>query len=58
MTVGSTVVKPGKSTSFEFPYHMGPGMGGKHYFQVKVQTNDPENPELIFHVRANSVEPK
>ncbi len=49
---------PGKSTSFTFPYHMGPGMAGPHYFQVKVTTNDPANPELVFHVRANSVEPK
>lgn len=58
MTVGSTVVGPGKSTSFTFPYHMGPGMAGPHYFQVKVKTNDPERPELVFHIRANSVEPK
>ena len=58
MTVGSTVVKPGKSTSFVFPYAMHPGMGGKHHFEVVMKTNDPQNPTLVFHVYANSIEKK
>ena len=58
MTVGSTVVKPGKQTSFNFMYHMGPGMGGPHHFQVVVATNDPESPNLVFDVLANSVDKK
>jgi hypothetical protein len=58
VTVGSTVVKPGEQTSFTFPYHMGPGMGGPHHFQVVVKTNDKANPELVFDVTANSVEAK
>gem|GEM_PF-2916293 len=58
MTVGSTVVKPGQSTSFTFPYHMGPGMGGPHHFQVKITTNDPDQKTLVFDVFANSIEPK
>ncbi len=37
---------------------MHPGMGGKHHFEVHVKTNDPSHPELVFHVRANSVEAK
>lgn len=56
MTVGSTVVKPGGSTEIEFPYQMGPGMGGKHHFEVQIKTNDPEKPELVFHVYADSVD--
>jgi len=58
VTVGSAVVKPGESTSFVFPYAMHAGMGGKHHFEVHVATNDPENPKLVFHVFANSIEPK
>lgn len=58
MTVGSTVVKPGKQTSFVFPYHMGPGMGGPHHFQVIVKTNDPANPQLTYDVFANSIDKK
>lgn len=56
--MGSTVVKPGKQTSFVFPYHMGPGMGGPHHFQVIVKTNDPEKPELVYDVFANSIDKK
>lgn len=54
--MGSTVVKPGQQTSFVFPYHMGPGMGGKHHFQVLIKTNDPANQTLTFDVLANSVD--
>lgn len=54
--MGTTVIKPGKSTDFDFPYHMGPGMGGKHRFQVIFKTNDPEHPTLTFDVYANSVD--
>lgn len=53
-----TVVKPGAQTSFPFNYHMGPGMAGKHHFQVVVKTNDPQNPEMVFEVFANSTETK
>lgn len=56
MTVGSTVVKPGQSTQFTFPYAMHEGMGGKHHFEVHIATNDPERPTLVFHIYANSVE--
>jgi hypothetical protein len=56
VTVGATVVKPGKSTSFIFPYHMGPGMAGPHHFEIHVAINDPANPDLVFQVYANSVE--
>lgn len=56
MTVGSTVVKPGGSTSLTFPYRMGPGMSGPHHFVVSVTTNDPGQPKLTFTVLANSVE--
>lgn len=58
MTVGSTVVKPGASTSIRFPYAMHPGMGGKHHFEVWIKTNDPARPKLTFHVYAFSVEKK
>ena len=58
--MGSTVVKPGKQTSFDFMYHMGPGMGGPHHFQVIVKTNDTSLPNstLVFEVYANSIEQK
>lgn len=56
MTVGTTVVRPGGSTSFTFPFVMHPGMGGKHHFEVVIRTNDPQRPTLNFHVYANSVE--
>ncbi len=52
------MVGPGASTSFVFPYHMGPGMAGPHHFQVILPTNDPATPQLVFDVYANSVEPK
>jgi hypothetical protein len=58
VTVGSTVVKPGQQTSFVFPYHMGPGMGGPHHFQVHIKTNDPAKEKLVFDVFANSVDKK
>ncbi len=32
------------------------GMGGKHHFEVYINTNDERAPVLIFHVRANSLE--
>lgn len=54
--MGSTVIRPGKSTSFTFPYVMHPGMGGKHHFEVHVKTNDPVRPTLVFHVYGNSIE--
>ena len=58
MTVGSTVVKPGESTSFVFPFAMHPGMGGPHHFVVQMKTNDPKNANIAFHVYANAVETK
>lgn len=58
MTVGSAVVKPGQATSFTFPYIMGPGMGGKHKFEVRMNTNDPAAQTLVFTIVANSVERK
>ncbi|MGE5672664.1 MAG: hypothetical protein ACM3XM_02085 [Mycobacterium leprae] len=58
MTVGTTVLKPGQSTDFDFPYHMGPGMAGKHHFEVHIKTNDPDQKELVYHVYANSIEEK
>lgn len=58
MTVGSAVVKPGKQTSFVFPFAMHAGMGGPHHFEVHIKTNDPANPNLVFHVYANAVENK
>ena len=54
--MGSTVIKPGQQTTISFPYHMGPGMGGKHHFQVLVKTNDPAAQQLVFDVYANSVD--
>jgi len=56
--MSSMVVRPGGVASFDFPFIMHPGMGGKHHFTVHVQTNDPENKELVFHVYANAVEAK
>ncbi|HEY3367203.1 MAG TPA: hypothetical protein VGK74_19275 [Symbiobacteriaceae bacterium] len=58
--MGTTVIKPGKSVSFDFPYHMGPGMGGKHRFQVIIKTNDTSLPNsaMVFEVYANSTERK
>lgn len=35
---------------------MHPGMGGKHVFEVRIKTNDPANPVLVFRVEANSIE--
>lgn len=32
------------------------GMGGKHHFEVHIGTNDPEQPTLVFHIYANSIE--
>jgi hypothetical protein len=37
---------------------MHPGMGGKHHFQITVKTNDPEHPQVVFDVRANSIDQK
>lgn len=54
--MGSTVIKPGSQTSFVFPYHMGPGMGGPHHFQVRVKTNDPATPEMVWDIYAVSVD--
>lgn len=56
MTVGSAVIQPGKSTTFLFPYAMHQGMGGKHHFEIRLQTNDPANKELVFQIYANSLE--
>ncbi|HLN60214.1 MAG TPA: hypothetical protein VK464_01590 [Symbiobacteriaceae bacterium] len=50
------MIKPGQQTTVSFPYHMGPGMGGKHHFQVLVKTNDPAAQQLVFEVYANSVD--
>lgn len=54
--MGATVIRPGSSTTLLFPYAMHPGMGGPHHFEVRVETNDPARPLLVFHVLANSVE--
>ena len=56
--MGSTVVKPGEQTTLDFPFGMGPGMGGPHHFQVILKTNDPANPTLVLDVLANAVEKK
>lgn len=37
---------------------MGPGMAGKHHFEVHIKTNDPDQKELVYHVYANSIEEK
>lgn len=54
--MGSTVLKPGESTSFVFPYGMPKGMGGPHHFEVHIGTNDPERKNLVFQVYANTIE--
>lgn len=54
--MGPTVIKPGGVSGFIFPYAMHPGMGGKHHFEVLIDTNDPSRPTLTFHVYANSLE--
>jgi hypothetical protein len=51
-------VKPGKQTSFVFPFAMHSGMGGPHHFEVHVKTNDPQQSDLVFDIRANAVETK
>ncbi|HEY6072848.1 MAG TPA: hypothetical protein VIV15_05490 [Anaerolineales bacterium] len=45
------VLQPGQSAYVESTvFMMHPGMDGKHDYAVHLQTNDPDNPDLIVHV--------
>ncbi|MGE3273069.1 MAG: hypothetical protein AB7P40_30330 [Chloroflexota bacterium] len=37
-----------------YPYHMGPGMGGPHHFEITLQTSSPETPTITLTVLAVS----
>ncbi len=54
--VGSTTLQPGETTNLTVTLHMGKGMGGKHLFEVTVNSNDPAPAGDKVDVRANFIE--
>jgi len=56
MTIGSMVLQPGESTIVQSaPFMMHEGMDGPHNFGVHLETNDPDNPEVVVNVLSNWV---
>ena len=45
-------LKPGQSTTIDYPFMMHPGMGGPHHFKVTILTDDPRTPRVTLDVRA------
>ena len=37
-----------------YRYIMHPGMGGPHHFEITLQTDSPETPTVIVHLKAVS----
>jgi len=54
--VGATTLQPGETTNLTVSMHMGKGMGGKHLFEVTVNSNDPAPAVNKVAVRANFTE--
>jgi hypothetical protein len=46
------VMKPGESTTIDYPFLMHPGMGGPHHFKVTIHTDSPQKPAITLDVRA------
>jgi hypothetical protein len=54
LTVGSTVIKPGQTTTVSSSvFMMHAGMDGRHNFAVHLKTNDPVNPDFVVNVLSN-----
>jgi hypothetical protein len=47
------VLGPGKSTTLALEFTMPEGMGGKHNFLLRLQSNDPKHPEIRLTVLSN-----
>jgi hypothetical protein len=45
-------LKPGESTSVKFSTAMHAGMDGPHLFEVRITTNHPKVPVVMYTVRA------
>jgi hypothetical protein len=48
-------LKPGESTVISMQYMMHGNMGGKHDFRLKLETNDPNQPEKEIAILSNWV---
>ena len=44
VTLSSNVIQPGQEATVSLTYMMHTGMGGKHRFNIDLQTNDPTQP--------------
>jgi len=47
------VLAAGKSTTLSMEFTMPEGMGGRHNFLLRVESNDPARPELRLTVLSN-----
>ncbi|MDZ4159175.1 MAG: hypothetical protein U1B80_05220 [Anaerolineaceae bacterium] len=48
-------IKPGKSTTVSIEFTMREKHGGPHDFRLRLNTNDPQKPELELTVLSNWV---
>ncbi len=44
---------PGQESFVETSFTMHEGMEGPHHFLIVVETNDPSNPRVELHIKAN-----
>jgi hypothetical protein len=45
-------LRPGESTSVDYPFVMHPGMGGPHHFKLTIHTDNPGTPTVTLDLRA------
>ena len=53
--LSSKVIQPGQEATLSLTYMMHTGMGGKHRFNINLQTNDPTQPTKQLVVLSNWV---
>jgi hypothetical protein len=53
VVVGQTTLQPGQSTRIYTDLMMHEGMGGKHLFEIPLQTNDPTQQTKTLRIKSN-----
>ncbi|MFC1491313.1 hypothetical protein ACFLQ0_01840 [Nitrospinota bacterium] len=44
---------PGEESYVETTFTMNRAMGGPHHFLIVLETNDPRNPKIELHIKAD-----
>ncbi len=56
--LGKDTLQPGEMTTLSVEVSMQKGMGGKHLFQIEVNSNDAQQPRFILELASNWVADK